>query len=126
RVFAGIGQARALRFVFVLAALFVVASVFQLIGIEAIVGAFLAGLALNRSVPNGGALMARLDFVGATIFIPLFLLATGMLIDLQVLIDPRTLLVGVAFTAVAITSKLAAAVISGRLFGYSRDEIGAM
>lgn len=126
RVFAGIGQARALRFVFVLAALFVVASVFQLIGIEAIVGAFLAGLALNRSVPNGGALMARLDFVGATIFIPLFLLATGMLIDLQVLIDPRTLLVGVAFTAVAIISKLAAAVISGRLFGYSRDEIGAM
>jgi Kef-type K+ transport system membrane component KefB len=126
RFFAGIGQALALRFVFVLAALFVIASSFQIIGIEAIVGAFLAGLALNRSVPNGGALMARLDFVGATVFVPLFLLATGMLIDLQVLIDPRTLLLGASFTAVVVVSKLAAAWISGRLFGYSRNEIGAM
>lgn len=126
RFFAGIGQARALRFVFVLAALFVVASMFQVIGIEAIVGAFLAGLALNRSVPNGGVLMARLDFVGATLFIPLFLLATGMLIDLQVLLDPNTLVIGTSFTAVALVAKLAAAVISGRLFGYHRNEIGAM
>jgi Kef-type K+ transport system membrane component KefB/nucleotide-binding universal stress UspA family protein len=126
RFFAGLGQAQALRFVFVLASLFVVASAFQLIGIEAIVGAFLAGLALNRSVPNGGALMARLDFVGATLFVPLFLLATGMLIDLQVLMDPRTLLLGAAFTGVVVVAKLGAAWLSGRLFGYDRNEIGAM
>lgn len=124
--FSGAGQQRGLRFLFVLMALFVVASLFELIGVEAVVGAFLAGLALNRSVPNGGLLMERIDFVGATIFIPIFLIATGMLIDLQVLADPRTLLVGMSFTAVAIVAKLLAAVSAGRMYGYSRDEIGAM
>jgi len=124
--FSGAGQQRGLRFLFVLTALFVIASLFELIGVEAIVGAFLAGLALNRSVPNGGLLMERIDFVGATIFIPIFLLATGMLVDLQVLTDPRTLLVGASFAGVAIVAKLAAAMLAGRLFGYSRDEIGAM
>jgi Kef-type K+ transport system membrane component KefB len=124
--FSGAGQQRGLRFLFVLVALFVTASLFDLIGVEAIVGAFLAGLALNRSVPNGGLLMERIDFVGATIFIPIFLIATGMLVDLQVLANPRTLLVGVSFTAVAIIAKLLAAMLAGRIFGYSGDEIGAM
>jgi Kef-type K+ transport system membrane component KefB len=124
--FSGIGQQRSLRFVFVLLALFALASAFQVIGVEAIVGAFLAGVALNRAVPNGGLLMERIDFVGSTLLIPLFLLSTGMLIDLQVLADPRTLLVGASFTAVAIVAKLLAAVLAGRLQGYSRDEIGAM
>jgi Kef-type K+ transport system membrane component KefB len=124
--FSGAGQQRGLRFLFVLVALFVTASLFDLIGVEAIVGAFLAGLALNRSVPNGGLLMERIDFVGATIFIPIFLIATGMLVDLQVLANPRTLLVGVSFTAVAIIAKLLAAMLAGRIYGYSGDEIGAM
>jgi Kef-type K+ transport system membrane component KefB/nucleotide-binding universal stress UspA family protein len=124
--FSGWGQDRSLRFLFVLVSLFVVASLFELIGIEAIVGAFLAGLALNRSVPNGGLLMERIDFLGRTLLIPLFLLATGMLIDLQVLTEPRTLLVGSAFTAVALIAKLLAAMGTGRLLRYSGPEIGAM
>jgi Kef-type K+ transport system membrane component KefB/nucleotide-binding universal stress UspA family protein len=124
--FAGVGQQRTLRFLFVLVALFVVASVFEVVGIEAIVGAFLAGLALNRSIPNGGPLMERIDFVGATLLIPLFLVATGMLIDLRVLVEPRTLGVGVAFTAVAIVAKLLAAIATGRLFRYTGVEVAAM
>jgi Kef-type K+ transport system membrane component KefB len=126
RFFSSWGQDRSLRFLFVMVALFVVASLAELIGVEAIVGAFLAGLALNRSVPNGGALMERIDFLGATLFIPLFLLATGMLIDLEVLVDPRTLLVGGAFTVVALVSKLLAAAGTGRLLRYSGAEIGTM
>jgi Kef-type K+ transport system membrane component KefB len=124
--FSGAGQDRNLRFLFVMVALFVTASVAELIGIEAIVGAFLAGLALNRSVPNGGALMERIDFLGASLFVPLFLLATGMLIDLAVLADPRTLLVGGVFTAIATLGKLAAAATAGKLFGYHGVEVGAM
>lgn len=126
RFFAGMGQDRNLRFMFVLVCLFVVASLAEAIGIEAIVGAFLAGLALNRSVPNGGALMERIDFLGGSLFIPLFLLATGMLVDVAVLANPRTLLVGVSFTAIAILSKLAAAWLAGRLFDYRGAEVGAM
>jgi nucleotide-binding universal stress UspA family protein len=69
--FSGAGQDKGRRFLFVMVALFVVASLAEVIGIEAIVGAFLAGLALNRSVPNGGALMERIDFLGSTLFMPL-------------------------------------------------------
>jgi Kef-type K+ transport system membrane component KefB len=126
RFFSGRGQDRSLRFLFVMVALFAVASLAEVIGIEAIVGAFLAGLALNRSVPNGGGLMERIDFLGATLFIPLFLLATGMLIDLQVLLEPRTLLVGASFTAVALVAKLLAAYGTGKVLRYDSAEIGAM
>jgi Kef-type K+ transport system membrane component KefB/nucleotide-binding universal stress UspA family protein len=126
RFFSGLGQDRHLRFLFVMVALFTIASLAELIGVEAMVGAFLAGLAINRSVPNGGALMERINFLGATLFIPLFLLATGMLIDPQVLLDPRTLLVGAVFTAVAIVAKLLAAVVTGKLLRYAGAEIGAM
>ncbi len=126
RFFSGIGQDRSLRFLFVMVALFGVASLFEFIGIEAIVGAFLAGLALNRSVPNGGPLMERIDFLGGTLFIPLFLLATGMLIDLQVLAEPRTLVIGAAFTAVALVAKFLAAAGAGKVLRYTTPEIGAM
>jgi Kef-type K+ transport system membrane component KefB len=124
--FSGPGQDKGRRFLFVMVALFVVASLAEVIGIEAIVGAFLAGLALNRSVPNGGALMERIDFLGSTLFVPFFLLATGMLIDLAVLTEPRTLLIGGVFTAVAMGSKLLAAATAGKLFGYRGVEVGAM
>lgn len=126
RFFAGMGQVRNLRFMFVLVCLFLVASLAEAIGIEAIVGAFLAGLALNRNVPNGGALMERIDFVGGSLFIPLFLLSTGMLVDVAVLANPRTLLVGVTFTVIALGAKLAAAWLTGTLFGYRGAEVGAM
>ncbi|MFA9443970.1 cation:proton antiporter [Egicoccus sp. AB-alg6-2] len=126
RFFSGRGQDRSLRFLFVMVALFVVASLAEIIGIEAIVGAFLAGLALNRSVPNGGALMERIDFLGATLFVPLFLLATGMLVDIEVLLEPRTLLVGGVFTAVALVAKFGAAWAAGKLLRYTGAEIGAM
>jgi Kef-type K+ transport system membrane component KefB/nucleotide-binding universal stress UspA family protein len=124
--FSNAGQDRNLRFLFVMVALFVTASLAEVIGIEAIVGAFLAGLALNRSVPNGGALMERIEFLGAALFIPLFLLATGMLIDVAVLTEPRTLLVGAVFTGIAMLGKLAAAGAAGRLYGYRGVEVGAM
>jgi Kef-type K+ transport system membrane component KefB len=126
RFFSGPGQDRELRFVFVLACLFVVASLASLAGIEAIVGAFRAGLALNRAVPNGGALMERVDFVGRALFIPLFLLATGMLVDWRVLTDPQTLGIGLAFVLVAVGSKLLAAVTGGRVLGYRGAEVAAM
>ena len=54
----------------------------QLIGLDSIVGAFLAGIVLNRYIPKSSPLMNRLDFVGNTLFVPMFLLNTGLLIDL--------------------------------------------
>ena len=53
-------------------------------GLEGILGAFLCGVALNRLVPNRSPLMQRISFVGNNIFVPLFLLGVGMMIDVRV------------------------------------------
>jgi Kef-type K+ transport system membrane component KefB/nucleotide-binding universal stress UspA family protein len=124
--FAGPGQDRTLRFLFIMVALFTASALAELAGIEAIIGAFLAGLALNRLVPNSSVLMDRVEFLGAALLIPLFLLSVGMLIDPAVLADPATIAVAGGFVAVALGAKLLAAVGAGKAFGYSRTEIGAM
>lgn len=124
--FAGMGQDRTLRFLFVLVAFLGSSVLAEIVGVEGIVGAFLAGLAMNRLVPNGGALMARIEFVGSAILIPIFLISVGMLVDLGVVLDPATLGLALAFTAVATGSKWLAAEVAGRLFSFNRPQIGVM
>ena len=55
-------------------------------GLDAILGAFLCGVALNRWVPNLSPLMSRINFVGNSIFVPLFLLGVGMMIDVRLVV----------------------------------------
>jgi Kef-type K+ transport system membrane component KefB len=124
--FAGPGHDRSLRFLFVMVALFASAGLAELAGIEAIIGAFLSGLALNRLVPNSSVLMDRIEFLGSSLLIPLFLLSVGMLIDPAILTNPATLGIAAGFTAVALGSKALAAVGAGRWFRYSWTEIAAM
>ena len=54
-------------------------------GLEGILGAFVCGVALNRLVPNRSPLMQRISFVGNNIFVPLFLIGVGMMINIQVI-----------------------------------------
>ncbi|HVM15913.1 MAG TPA: cation:proton antiporter, partial [Egibacteraceae bacterium] len=126
RFFSGLGQDIGPRFLFVIAVVFVVAGLAEVAGIEGIVGAFLAGLAMNRLVPHDSPLMERLEFFGNHFMIPAFLVSVGLLIEPRVLIEPKALLLGGAFTVVALAAKLVAAVGTGRLFGYDRVEIGSM
>ena len=69
------------RILVLLAALTSSALVADRMGLEGIIGAFFAGLALNRLVPSGGKLMESVEFVGAVLLVPFFLLSTGMLLD---------------------------------------------
>lgn len=71
------------EFAFVLAAIFASASVGHLFGVEPVIGAFIAGLALNKVIPHTSALMARLRFSGDALFVPFFLLSIGMLLDVR-------------------------------------------
>ena len=73
------------QFVFVLVLVFVSAFLASQVGLEGLLGAFLAGLVLNRIIPRGGPLMVRLEFVGNAIFVPYFLIGVGMIIDMHVL-----------------------------------------
>lgn len=124
--FVGLGQDRNLRFLFIMVALFLSAGLAELAGIEAIIGAFLAGLSLNRLIPNSSVLMDRVEFLGGNLLIPLFLLSVGMLVDPAVLTNARTIGVAGGFIGVALGAKLLAAIAAGKLFRYSRAEIGSM
>lgn len=125
--FAGIGHDRSVRFLFVLTGLFVSAAVAELAGVQGLVGAFLAGLALNRLAPNGGVLMERVEFFGSTFLVPIFLIFVGMLVEPGVLFaDPGTVGVAAVFLLIAVAGKGLAALTAGRLLGYGRAETGTL
>src|SRR5262249_14468983 len=58
----------------------------ELINLEAIIGAFLAGLAINRALRQGEA-KEQLEFLGNTLFIPMFFVSIGFLIDVRVFLQ---------------------------------------
>jgi Kef-type K+ transport system membrane component KefB len=95
----------------------------EMINLEAIIGAFLAGLAINRAL-NHSEVKEQLDFLGNTLFIPMFFVSIGFLIDvgvfLQTLVTKAGLVVGIVGGLIA--AKFFAAEITRRLFGYSQSE----
>jgi Kef-type K+ transport system membrane component KefB len=119
-------QDATVEFVFVLAAVFVCALGVEALGVEPIIGAFLAGLGLNRLVPEGGPLMNRIGFFGNALFVPFFLLSTGMLVDLGAFTEAgaaRAWTVALAMTATLLMTKGAAALLLRPVFGFSADEV---
>jgi len=109
------------HFIFVLAMVFLAAFLSEVAGLEPIIGAFTAGIALNRLIPHTSSLMNRLEFVGNSLFIPFFLISVGMLINLNVLTQgPYALFIAATLTIVALIGKYAAAWITAAIFGYSR------
>ena len=124
--FVRVGRSRAQRFVFALVGMAGGASIAVLGGIEGLIGAFLAGLGMNRLVPSQGLLMERLEFVGDTIFVPAFMVSIGLTIDPSLLVDARTLAIAAAFTAIVVVGKTVAAAATGAIAGFSIDEIGLM
>src|SRR5690554_3027250 len=111
------------QYIFVLVMVFMGAVLSELAGIEGIIGAFLAGLALNKLIPRTSPLMNRIDFVGNAIFIPFFLLGVGMLIDYRAfLYDTETLIVALTMSIVATVGKYIPALIVQKSFGFSADQ----
>ena len=111
------------QYIFVLAIVFLSSFVAKLAGIEYIIGAFLAGINLNRLIPKRSPLMNRIDFVGNAIFIPFFLISVGMIVDFRVLFSGyTTLLAAAVMTIVATVAKYLAAVITRRTFKMSKLE----
>ncbi len=124
--FARVGTDASYRFVFGMVAFLAGAVLAQAAGIDGIVGAFFAGLGLNRAIPEGSPLMERVQFFGSGLFIPIFLVSVGILLDPKVLVDPKTLLLALVFTIAVLGGKALAAVIAGRRFGFSWPEVGVM
>lgn len=109
-------------YVFMIAVLFTTAFLADVAGLAPIIGAFLAGLLLNRLVPTTGTLMNRVQFVGNTFFIPFFLISVGMLVDVQVLGSLDVWVKTIIFTGLVFFGKGIAALLSNLFFGYSKAE----
>ncbi len=108
------------QFIFILALVFVASLLAQIIGLEAILGAFYAGLVLNRMIPGRSSLMKNIRFVGDAIFIPYFLIGVGMLINIGVIVKGWGVAwVALNMTVVALGTKGLSAYISRKIFGLS-------
>lgn len=114
------------QYVFVLAMVFFAAWTAQLIGLEPVLGAFFAGLLLNRYVPPASSLMGSIEFVGNALFIPYFLISVGMMINLKVIANTETLVVAGIMLVVAITSKWLPAFIACRINRLDKSSEGVM
>ena len=112
-----------MQFVFVLAMVFLGGGLMEFVGMEGILGAFLAGLVLNRLIPHVSPLMNRLEFVGNALFIPYFLIGVGMIIDVNSMFSGgQALKVAVVMTVAATASKWLAAFITQKIYRMGRNE----
>lgn len=112
-----------LQYIFVLSIVFLSALFAMLVGLEPIVGAFFAGLSLNRLIPYTSPLMNRIEFIGNALFIPFFLIGVGMLINYQVLFNSiYALIIIFVMTIISVVSKYWAAIITSKIFSLSRTQ----
>ena len=101
------------QYIFVMVIIFFASLLAQASGLEGILGAFFAGLILNRLIPSVSPLMNRIEFVGNAIFIPFFLLSIGMQIDLRAFVTSiESVKVAAVMTVVATATKWMAAKLS--------------
>lgn len=111
------------QYIFALLTVFASAVAAELANIEPIIGAFMAGLGLNRLIPHSSVLMNRVNFIGNSLFIPLFLISVGMRVDLNVLFaDINSWKVALTIIVVAYATKWLAAFLTQKIFKYSATE----
>ena len=108
------------HYIFVIFIVFLAGFLAELGGIEPIIGAFAAGLALNRLIPHSSALMNRIEFIGNSLFIPIFLISVGMLVNVSVVFSgTTTLYIAVVLSVVALLGKWLSAFLTQKTFKYS-------
>lgn len=111
------------HYIFVLAVVFFAAFLAEVAGVEPIIGAFVAGLALNKLIPHSSALMNRIEFIGNSLFIPFFLISVGMVVNVKVIAaGPMALIVAGTLTVVALFGKWLAAFFSQLVFKYTSHQ----
>lgn len=121
------GHDEGAEFTFVLATLFVISYAAEIVQIEPIIGAFLAGVAITQLIPQYSPLMNRIQFIGNTLFVPFFLISVGMLVNPGILFqEPRSLIVSGVMVVVAIIAKFIPAWGAGKLFGLDFNNIMVM
>jgi Kef-type K+ transport system membrane component KefB len=110
-------------FAVMIAIVAVASSLAEVIQLPDIVGAFLSGLALNAAVREKEA-KKKLEFIGNSLFIPIFFITTGFLINPSALahslVSDSPLVLSII--GALVVGKFVAAEITGRMYGYTSDE----
>jgi len=121
--FSNVRKDRPVHFLFIIMLVGISSLIAELLGFEAIIGAFLAGMALSRSVPKNSMLMHHIDFVGNILFIPIFLIGIGMLINIRILFQEAAIWSALlVLTAVALASKWLAAFFTQVIMGFNSSQ----
>lgn len=111
------------QYIFVLSIVFFAAFLAEVAGVEHIIGAFVAGLVLNRLIPHNSILMNRVEFIGNSLFIPFFLISVGMVVDYKVFFQGSwPLIIAAVLTSFAIFSKWLAAFLTQMIFKMTGTE----
>jgi Kef-type K+ transport system membrane component KefB/nucleotide-binding universal stress UspA family protein len=114
------GDEESNQFLFVLLAVFLASVGAEVINVDKIVGAFLAGLAVNDALGNG-PVKEKVEFVGGTLFIPFFFVGTGLILNVPAFVESLTTQLGLTLTIVGglFASKFLAAFVIRLIYGYS-------
>jgi Kef-type K+ transport system membrane component KefB len=92
-----------------------VALLAAVIGLAAIIGAFVAGLIVAETE---AAHELEVEFKPlASIFTPFFFAVTGAQLDLSVMLDPKVALIAVALAGIGVVTKLAGGLVGARSLG---------
>ena len=95
----------------------------DLAGLEGILGAFICGVSLNRLLPNRSPLMSRITFMGNSVFVPLFLISVGLMIDIHVFWSGwATIMIAAVMVVTKLLGKSIAAWIAQGVFHFSKHE----
>lgn len=92
-------------------------------GLEGILGAFLCGVSLNRLLPNRSPLMGRINFMGNSVFVPLFLISVGLMINIEAFWSSwTTIIIAAVMILTKLLGKSLAAWIAQGVFRFSKHE----
>jgi len=120
------GDEQSNQFLFILLALFLASVGAQVIGVEKIVGAFLAGLAVN-DVLGRSPVKEKIEFIGSVLFIPCFFVDMGLLINIPAFIKTlSSVWLTVVIVVALIGSKFIAAFLAKLLYRYNMAEMLTM
>ncbi len=121
------GEDEGNQFLFVLVTLFIASVGAQIINVDKIVGAFLAGLAINDVVGNN-PVKEKIVFLGSVLFIPFFFVDMGLLLDIPLFIDSLSSTLNLTLTVIfgLIISKFIAAFLTKITYKYTFEEMMVM
>jgi Kef-type K+ transport system membrane component KefB/nucleotide-binding universal stress UspA family protein len=94
----------------------------QALGVEAVLGAFIAGILLGRSRYARHEVEEQLETFTVAILAPIFFATAGLRVDLSLLADPEIAFWAVVVLAIASISKFAGSMIGARLSGLATRE----